>query len=437
MKLFLIPFLAIFLSISFQISAQINVSAQLRPRFEMRHGYKNLPEKNAETAYFVSQRSRMNFELQKDKYSVYLSFQDVRVWGDESNFSTTGITGDAASIDLFNAYFLYTINEKTKLKVGRQEFIYFDQRLLSARNWNQYGIAYDAFLIQNKFSGNEIDIALSYNNSKENTFGNTYDTIKYKTLNFLTWKKTITENIDLAWLNIAAGKQKGGTQSTIYMKYTSGLLAFYKIEKFNINASYYYQYGKNESGSKVSANFYSIGGTYKKNNIAISLNYEYLSGQDQGNLSTDYTKTDHRFDILYGARHKYYGYMDYFSNLNKTTSNSGLSDFYVSLNINKQKPHQIQMIYHFFQTAQKAYLYDELNSLTILDKNLGSEIDLIYSFKMQKDIQFEVGFCSMFPSKQFEELQKVNSTDNFVYWLYTMITFSPSYMFKEISENGN
>lgn len=435
MKLLFIIVLAILCSMPFQITAQINVSAQLRLRFEMRHGYKNLPEKDAETAYFVSQRSRLNFELQKEKYRVYLSFQDVRVWGDESNFSTTGITGDNASIDLFNAHFLYRINEKTKLKVGRQEFKYFDQRLLSARNWNQYGIAYDAVLIQNNFSGHEIDFALSYNNSKENTFGNTYDTIKYKTFNFLSWKKTFNQHLELASLHIAAGKQKAGTLNTFYTKYTSGILASYNLENLKFNSSYYYQYGKNEVGSKVRAFFYSVGSRYDFNDMAISVNYEYLSGQDQGEMSTNYTKIDHRFDLLYGARHKYYGYLDYFSNINKATNNSGLSDFYISFQLNKQKMHQIQVIYHSFQTAQKAYLYDDLNNLAILDKNLGSEIDLVYTLKLQKEIQLEAGFCSMFPTKSFEVLQKVNSTDKFVYWMYTMITFSPSYLIKEMTEN--
>ncbi|HBC04625.1 MAG TPA: hypothetical protein DC015_10640, partial [Aequorivita sp.] len=62
--------------------SQFTIDAELRPRFEYRHGYKTLFPDNADPATFVSQRTRLNFGYKTEKLHFYLSPQDVRVWGD-------------------------------------------------------------------------------------------------------------------------------------------------------------------------------------------------------------------------------------------------------------------------------------------------------------------------------------------------------------------
>ncbi|MFV0539613.1 MAG: hypothetical protein ACK5MZ_00040 [Aestuariibaculum sp.] len=77
--------------IGFTGFAQLTIDAELRPRFEYRHGYKSLFPDNAEPAAFVSQRTRLNTGFIKDKYSFYLSLQDVRVWGDAAQLSENSL----------------------------------------------------------------------------------------------------------------------------------------------------------------------------------------------------------------------------------------------------------------------------------------------------------------------------------------------------------
>ena len=76
------------------VFGQLEINAELRPRAEVRHGYKAIPKEDAEAATFVSQRTRLNFYYSHSKFKVGISFQDVRVWGDEQLFNATGVYGD-------------------------------------------------------------------------------------------------------------------------------------------------------------------------------------------------------------------------------------------------------------------------------------------------------------------------------------------------------
>lgn len=67
--------------------------------------------------------------------------------GDESVYNATAVKGDAASIELFEAWLELKLGDYSSLKIGRQEWSYDDQRLLSARNWGQTGLAYDGILL--------------------------------------------------------------------------------------------------------------------------------------------------------------------------------------------------------------------------------------------------------------------------------------------------
>src|SRR5688572_14649492 len=87
-----ILFIILFFSIT-QTYSQFTVDAELRPRFEFRHGYKTLFPDNTDPAAFVSQRTRLNFGYKTEKLHFYLSPQDVRVWGDVPQLNTADENG--------------------------------------------------------------------------------------------------------------------------------------------------------------------------------------------------------------------------------------------------------------------------------------------------------------------------------------------------------
>ena len=125
---------------------QFEINAELRPRAEMRHGYKILPVEDADASTFVSQRTRLNLFYNHEKFKMGFSLQDVRVWGDEQLFTSTGVYGDNVSLDLNEGWIEIFAGKSNSFKIGRQYWVYEDERLFSKRNWNQSSVKYDGLL---------------------------------------------------------------------------------------------------------------------------------------------------------------------------------------------------------------------------------------------------------------------------------------------------
>lgn len=426
--------------------SQFLIDAEIRPRAEFRHGYKLLPESGVVAANFISQRTRLNFKYSHAHLNIGISLQDVRVWGDEQMFSSTGVFGDNASIDLKEGWIELFAGEYHKFKVGRQFMSYEDERLIAKRNWNQNAMAYDAFLY--KFSKNDmkLHVGLSFNNNKENTFGgdyNLYDEIIYldtvtnslitqkvsvgsrvQSLNFLYLSKALNEKAHLSFFALATGFQKPGSKNTIYFKGTYGLFLKYTPEKFGMRTSLYYQNGKNKIGQNVSAYMFNFCGTYTLDPFSLKAGMDYISGQDAENKNENYQDKDHFFDIFYGARHKYYGQMDYFSNMRAATSNGGLVDLYGGLEYKLSDKFDISVDYHYFSLQNKVLDENELNEP--LKKALASELDLSCSIKLIKEVKISGGFSFLLPTESLEKIQGVESgSSKFAYWGWLMVTANP------------
>ena len=172
--------------------SQFVVSGQFRPRAELGNGYKVLPTEADDPGFFISQRTRLNFNYSTEKMKTRLSFQDIRVWGDEDIYNKSGVWAkDAKNLDVYEAWFEFKIFENSMLRIGKQELKYDDQRLISWRNWSQYGLTYDALLYSFNKKGIQADVGLSFNNKSSNSVRKEYysDNNRMKTLNFIYLKK--------------------------------------------------------------------------------------------------------------------------------------------------------------------------------------------------------------------------------------------------------
>jgi len=408
--------------------AQFSVKGEFRPRGEVRDGYSLLPDSSKEPAAFISQRSRMTFSYNNSKYKVCFSLQDVRVWGDETLYSSTSVKGDDASVDVHEAWVELLLSEKSKLKVGRQEMKYDDQRLIAKRNWGQTGLAYDALLYEFNSANFELDFGLSLNNDKENNFGNLYTPDKMKTLDFVYLKKKFNDNLNISLISIASGFEKENNSETIYVKGSYGTNIVYQKNNFKITGFAYYQNGKNKIGQDVNAFFLGLSNDYKINKILITAGIDYLSGQDASSTDSSYIKTDHRFDILYGSRASHYGNMAYFSNINKATDNGGLVNIFAKVKYSLLEKNNISVNYHLFMLANNV----EDNTYTgsgfkNLDKNLGSEIDIIFTHKFRKDVKLQMGYSFLKPTNSLEIIQNVSEEKcRLPQWGWIMLTVTPN-----------
>jgi len=395
----------------------ININGELRTRYEYRDGYKKPLTAEQFPANIIAQRSRLNFESSSDKLKTRISVQDVRVWGE------VGVKKDIASVFLNEAWFDLKISKRFNLKIGRQAIKYDDQRLLSATNWNNVGTSHDLALLKYKNNSFNFHFGAAYNNDKNKTTESFYPIKNYKTLSYIWLSKKI-KNFNLSFIDVLDGNQKDSSDYVIYARNTLGPNIIYKNKKINFTVftNIYYQHGKDAKGNDIQAYFYS--GKITKNiankySAAIALDYySGTNGLDENNT------TINTFNKLYGAGHKYGGFIDYFTNTYSQTKNGGLSDMYLKLSA-KYNKFSSSIYAHYLSLANNVIDPSALNKVAI-NKYLGTEIDIVVNYKISNNAKIQTGYSIMLPSKSMEIIKGGNS-ELTAQWAYIMFTITPNF----------
>lgn len=415
MKSFIIV-LSINLISALNLFSQITLSGELRPRFEHRFGYKQLPDTSSIAANFISQRTRINLDFKSKKLETFISIQDSRVWGDEK------FKGDNPGIALAEGWAEIIINKKIAIKVGRQSLSYDNKRLITESNWAQSAAFHDALILKYKDSLFEIHAVSALNQSDDNIFGMNYSTLNsnYVSLNIL-WAKYQLNKFSIATLQVADGYQKTGTENTFYFRYTPGLILGFESKKLNIGARYFSQLGKNKNGTDINAYYTELDVSYKINDkFKLGLGNEYLSGND---FTDKENKTDRTFDVLYGSKHAFNGYMDYYDS-SIDTKYAGLDDTFFKFTYSLNKNINFNIDYHYFMLSGKYVKNNEE-----IASELGSEIDFIINAKLNETSTLQFGYCTMFATESAEIL-KGGDKSLINRFAYIMLTIKPVF-FKE------
>ena len=409
------------------IIAQFTVSAELRPRFEMDNGSFRPRPDSVSTSYYVTQRTRLRFDLKKEKYQLRLTIQDVRFWGTGDLYSSTGVFGSTGGLDIQEAWFRLKLCEYSDLTIGRQVLKFDDQRLIATRNWNQWGVAYDAVsynFIKNKWN---LNVAVSYNTNANLSNGKFVQdeelfNIKnlMKTFNYLHVKKTFNEHLKASILVVGAGYQSSLSESVIYMMGTYGIWLSYNQGIFDLSTNLYYQNGKAQSGKDITAFMATLHPGVKLGKIRLGLGGDYISGDNANN--DDYGSKEKTFNKMYGAVFKFYGYMNYYTYMKVSTANGGLIDIYPNIKVPINEKHSITALYHKFYLANPVFIGDNESD----NEDLGSEIDFMYTYKPMKELVVQAGISYYFTTTTLKQIKNVNATDvNSPYWAWVMLTFTP------------
>jgi hypothetical protein len=410
----------LFIIFSAKLSAQLKVEAELRPRLEYRYGYKKHPADTSFPAYLVSQRSRIGLTFSNERLTTKVAVQDVRYWGDEK------LKDDVSTIGLYEAWAEWKALDSLSVRIGRQEFVYDNDRFLSNSNWNLKGLTHDAVLFKFHYNGWKIDFASAFNEYNDPVFGTNYNDAavadNYKTLNFL-WVSKKFGNILVSGLALLDGFQKPGLKNAVYLRQTYGLNLTLPLVGQNLQLRGFYQGGKNKSGIHIGAWYINPELTLKLGGkITFSPGLEVFSGQD----ATDTANTNvNYFSNLYGSSHSFNGSMDYFTDIPKHTKNAGLTDGYFKLMAKVSKNLNLRADYHYF-ALQNNYV----KSGELINKYLGTELDFSFRYDPAKEFSLQGGYSLMFAGASMEIVNGGNA-DRIGKWAWISCTFRPSFLFKQ------
>ena len=388
--------------------AQLTVQGEFRPRYEYRHGFKTLFPDAAEAAMFVSQRTRLNTKYQKEDLTFYLSMQDIRVWGDVSQLNTADRNGWA----VHEAWSRFKVGNKVYAKLGRQELVYDDHRMLGSVAWAQQARSHDAAVLQYSHDGKTIHLGGAFNQTGEGLTGTYYTGVKnYKAMQF-AWFNHKWENTSASVLFLNNGMQYSDSSmtGTVYSQ-TVGTHLKHKRGNLSLAANAYYQMGLDANNNALNAYLASVDGKYQLNKqFGLGFGTEIISGNDDGVISNGVNTA---FTPFYGTNHKFNGLMDYFY-VGNHANNVGLIDMYGSLAYTTKGMGVLKMDLHQFMTAG-----------SYAETNLGMELDIVYSRKLQEDVFMKVGYSQLFKGPGMDILKGATSatTNN---WAWVMITVKPT-----------
>jgi len=389
---------------------ELSADIQLRPRYEYTNGFGTLLTPTTSHTSFIGQRSRLNFNYKDEKLTTKLSLQSVRTWGDVPTIAP--IASAKNGIAIFEGWTKYSFTEKVSAKIGRQVLSYDNQRIIGGLDWATQGRSFDAALLTFKGSKTQLDLGFSMNEDSESKVDGLLPfTTDFKNMQY-AWYHADAGKVGFSLLALNVGKEYLKTPTELETKYmqTFGTYTTYKGKKFNADFSLYAQTGK-IGNNKVNALEAAVNLAYDFSpKFKTTLGYEYLSGKDQTDTSTDIKS----FAPLFGTNHAFNGYMDYFYVGNHGNS-VGLQDLSLKLEFPIKKV-KMAIQPHAFMAA------NELAATS--DSYLGTEVDVTAVYKLYKDITIIGGYSQMFASDAMVALKGglKDTTNN---WAWVMININP------------
>jgi hypothetical protein len=406
-----------------QAWSQFVLDGQFRPRSEFRNGFGTLISEGQNPGFATSTRARLNANFTAETYQVYLSLQDVMVWGENRQILPFDQNNSFA---IFEAWAKLKLSEQWSTKLGRQVISYDDQRILGGLDWAQQGRNHDAALLMHRKGSFLVDIGLAFNQDFNNptgfqSVGTTYNTtgfFSYKTMQYLYLKKQ-WDIFGLSLLALNTGFQNidgQGIVNGVSNLQTLGTHLNLKLGNFDAAANAFIQGGEQQGELAVSgAHLLGLEFNYAASEkLTWNLGTEYISGN-----KSDTQNTTEAFFPLYGTNHKFNGLMDYFYVGNHANS-IGLIDLHAGANLDLGKQSGLQLRVLKFSGAQ---------DLPSGAKSLGTEFDMTFSKKFD-GYSLNLGYSHLFPSDGMYELKGVSATNasNTQNWLWAMVTLKPKFL---------
>lgn len=402
---------------------QFRLDGQLRPRTEYRHGYGTLLADSLDAGFASSTRIRLNSGYTSESYQIYLSLQDVMVWGENRQLLPADQNN---SLSIFEAWAKVNLAPGLYGKIGRQVISYDDERILGGVDWTQQARNHDAVLLQYVADSLMVDFGLAFNQDFDSpsgfqSAGTTYATtgfFSYKTMQYLYARRQWT-HFTASFLLLNNGFQNfdalGNGDGISNLQTFGGHIEFIS-GKLKGSGNAYIQTGERQGNINVDGAYLlglelSYGLTP---GLRLGLGSELISG----NKTNSPDKLE-AFFPLYGTNHKFNGLMDYFY-VGNHASSVGLFDLHANALWAVGKQTNLLMKLSHFRGEQQ---------LPGGEHALGTELDFVLS-RQFNGFGLQAGYSHMFAADGMYDLKGISedNTAGSQYWAWVMLTIKPEFL---------
>lgn len=415
-------------------TAQFTFSGEFRPRTEFRNGFNRIIAEAEDPAFAISTRARLNAGYTAETFKVYLSIQDVLVWGENRQIQEIDANN---SFNVFEAWASLKLGSGWSTKLGRQVISYDDQRIFGGLGWAQQARNHDVGLLQYKKEGFMFDFGLGFNQDFDDFPGNIQGFINtgnaflgnpgfftYKTMQY-AYAKQKWKNFGASVLLLNNGFQNfedPANPTTNSGTGTSNLQTFgthltYKSGSFDAAFNGFFQTGERVNELEVDG-AYLLGldlGYKATKGLKLGIGAEIISGNDADPGATG------AFFPLFGTNHKFNGFMDLFYVGNHANS-VGLVDLHASANIKTGPGSNLFVKFLNFQGEQDT---------STGESALGSELDLVYNQKLKEGVNLKIGYSQFFTADGIFDIPQGAVGDagaaNLQNWAWVMLTIKPKF----------
>ena len=335
---------------------------------------------------FMMGRERLIVDYRRTGLQTRLNIQHSGLWG-QSGKGAFNIYEAWAKLDRYGMF----------AQIGRIALAYDDQRIIGTNDWSMASLSHDVLRLGYEGHGHKAHVILAYNqNAEAFTIGGNYyanGAQPYKSMQTVWYHFDVPRvplGMSLLFMNI--GMQAGEKEVNAHteMQQLLGGYVAYRPKHWNIEGSYYHQFGNDENGLDIDAWMASAKvGWSPIAKWGLDVGYDYLSGDKNfavppsGSIGYTYHGTIRGFNPIYGSHHKFYGAMDFFYVSTYVGGfTPGLQNAYIGLRVNPIKALTLNATYHYLATATK---------LIDMERKLGHEFEVQAKYVIAKDISLSVG----------------------------------------------
>jgi len=480
--------------------AQLSLTGQLRTRTELRDGLGTLQPLGAKAAAFTSQRTGLTFGYQWDRLRFGVTVRDVRVWGQDAS---TISSADGNRLFLHEAWaelvlanradttLKFKAFDQLSLKIGRQELLYDDVRLLGNLDWLQQGRRFDMALLKAVKRGWQIDLGVAFNQNGDafgtrGTFytpGNVPAAVANSKGAYVTIPTGFVPTSGKGGAPMLAGvvgtngqNQQFKSAQLLYLSRKFGMTKFsalffkddfqkYRIDSLGSAATgavYGRRYdvtgthsrvtyggmltglvGKSASKLAWQAFAYGQGGKNRDGQDLAAYHYggnvmlqrgrfSFGPGYEvlSGNNTVSPSGQDNRFDPLYGTPHKHWGYMDFFY-VGTGSPVGGLKNAFFKSKYAPNPNLYVTADFHNFALAAPVKNGLDVNGGQ-LPNQLGTELDLLLNYNLSKFVNVELGYSYLQATNSLEYTKTgtMDKTRHRANWAYLMLNIKPDFFAK-------
>lgn len=442
MKRILMAVFAAFIAAAWAVPADaVDFSGQYRVRGEYRDNSNFDGDSGTPTSVY-GQRVRLTGEAQPtDDTSVKITIQDTREWGNPKVGNNNVLNGPQLTdvgdnhLDLHESYVQIDniLDQPLSVRVGRQELVYGDQRLIGAFGWHNNARSFDAIKVSYMQDIFDLDLWTSKINEggadDDQDFYGAYATIKAIENNTIdVYALLVRDGGSTQVVRTNHGAISPNTPQTLY---TFGARLDGGMMGVDYTAEGALQTGSIETAGTdydISASAFIVKAGYTLpventvSNVRIGGEYSFASG-DSNTGDTDIET----FSNLFPTNHGHYGFMDQQGLRN-------LSAFAINASADVMEKFNAYAAYWFFSLAEKEdHWYGAGNWMDAptgsirnagsrsdsTHDDVGSELDLVVTYRHNQAVSLQAGY-SIFFTGDLIDANVANQEDQD--WAYLMLT---------------